>query len=314
VDVPAFPSVTQLAVPLFLGGMLLEIVVGRLRGGVRYETKDTLASLIMGGGSVVEGMLLGFVSYGLLSWLWEHVAPFKLGFSVAVGVVAFVVDDLRYYWVHRVSHESRWLWAAHVVHHSSQHYNLSTALRQTWTSRLAGWFVFATPLVLLGFHPALLGFCAGINMVYQFWIHTEAIDNMPRWFEAVFNTPSHHRVHHATNPRYLDANYAGTFIVWDKMFGSFVPEEASEPPRYGIVKNLGTFNPLRISFHEWIGIARDVTQRGITLKQRALYAFARPGYSHEGTRKTSLMLKADFVERHPELAGKPGLPDRKDAT
>jgi sterol desaturase/sphingolipid hydroxylase (fatty acid hydroxylase superfamily) len=309
-EVPNFPSVTQLAVPLFIATMIVELLVGKLRGSATYETRDTGTSLVMGAGSIVSGMLFGFISFGVLLWLWQVVTPMQLGFSLAIGVVAFVLDDLRYYWAHRFGHVSRWIWAAHVVHHSSQHYNLSTALRQTWTGTLAGWWLFRIPLVLLGFHPALLAFCGGINMVYQYWIHTEAIDKLPRWFEAVFNTPSHHRVHHGTNPRYLDANYAGTLIVWDRMFGTFVPELASDKPRYGIVRNLGTFNPLRVSFHEWVAMAKDATRSRLTMPQRLAYLFARPGYSHDGSRKTSVELKADFVARHPDEAGAPGLPPR----
>src|SRR5690606_32853211 len=122
------------------------------------------------------------------------------------------------------AHRVRWFWAAHVNHHSSQHYNLSTALRQTWTGFIALSFVFRLPLAAIGFEPGMILACAGLNLVYQFWIHTEAIGRLPRWCEAVMNTPSHRRIHHATNARYLDRNYAGTFIVWDKVFGTFEPE------------------------------------------------------------------------------------------
>ncbi|MCB1459177.1 MAG: sterol desaturase family protein, partial [Nitratireductor sp.] len=135
-------------------------------------------------------------------------------------------------------------------------------------------------------------------------------DKMPRWFEAVMNTPSHHRVHHATNPRYLDANYAGTLIIWDRMFGTFVPELEEDRPRYGIVRNIGSFNPFKIALHEWIAMVRDATGPGLTLSQRLKYLFMPPGWSHDGSRKTSAALKADFVARYPDEAGKPGLPNR----
>jgi hypothetical protein len=127
------------------------------------------------------------------------------------------------------------------------------------------------------------------------------------WVEAVMNTPSHHRVHHARNPRYLDANYAGTFIVWDKLFGTFVPELDRDPPQFGLVKNLGTFNPLRIATHEWLGIFTDALQRGLSWKQRLLYAFAPPGWSHDQSRDDSHAIKRDFVARHPDEAGTEGL-------
>jgi sterol desaturase/sphingolipid hydroxylase (fatty acid hydroxylase superfamily) len=307
-EIPDFPDVVNWAVPFFILTMIIEVLLGRFRGVAKYETRDTVASLVMGGGNLAEGIVLGFLSYGALFWIYEELAPFKMGWSLPIFVAAFFLDDLRYYWAHRLGHEVRWFWAAHIVHHSSQHYNLSTALRQTWSNTLSAWFIFRIPLVLLGFHPAVLGFCGSISLVYQYWIHTEAIDKMPRPFEAVMNTPSHHRVHHATNPRYLDSNYAGIFIIWDKIFGSFVPEEKEEPCQYGIVKNLGTFNPLRIAFHELIAIARDATGRGLSLGQRLRYVLGPPGYSHDGSRKTCFMLKADHVRRYPEKVGRPGLP------
>ena len=186
------------------------------------------------------------------------ITPLDLGTSWWVIALCFVLDDLRYYWVHRFGHRIRWVWASHVNHHSSQHYNLTTALRQTWTGTFTFMMIVRAPLILLGFHPAMVLFCGGLNLIYQFWIHTEAIGRMPRWFEAVMNTPSHHRVHHATNPRYLDRNYAGVFIVWDKMFGTFEPETDEERIRYGIVKQLGSFNLLWAVFHEWIGMIRNI--------------------------------------------------------
>ena len=162
------------------------------------------------------------------------------------------------------------------------------------------------PLVLLGFHPGIILLVGGLNLIYQFWIHTEAIDKMPRWFEAVMNTPSHHRVHHGRNARYLDVNYAGVFIIWDKMFGTFVPEQAHDRPDYGLVHNIGTFNPLRIAFHEWIGLIRDATQPGLTLSERLKYAFAPPGYSHDASRDTSAIIKAKHLARHPSERDTPG--------
>jgi sterol desaturase/sphingolipid hydroxylase (fatty acid hydroxylase superfamily) len=310
---PDLPDVTQLAVPFFIATMLLDLVVGKVTGRARYETRDTLTSLVMGGGNLVEGMVLGFVSFAAFTWAHQF-APIKLeaqawGWNGWVFVACFVLDDLRYYWFHRYSHEIRWFWGSHVNHHTSQHYNLSTALRQTWSYTLTVGFVFRLPLVLLGFDPLMLAFVGGVNLVYQYWIHTELIHRMPRWFEAVFNTPSHHRVHHAVNPRYLDANYAGTLIVWDKLFGTFVPERrAADPPRYGVVKQLGTFNPLRVAFHELIAIFADALQPGIPPRARLRYVFGPPGWSHDGSRETAADLKAAWVRRHPADAGQPGLP------
>jgi sterol desaturase/sphingolipid hydroxylase (fatty acid hydroxylase superfamily) len=306
---PEFPDVTQLAIPFFIVAMLLELFVlkrWKRRGG--FETRDTLASLLMGTGNVVSGLLLGFVSYGVLIGAWDY-RLYDFGTSWWALVLCFILDDLRYYWYHRIAHRSRWVWAEHVIHHSSQHYNLSTALRQSWTGTFTGMFLLRLPLVLVGFHPLVIVFVGGLNLVYQFWIHTEAIGRMWRPIELIFNTPSHHRVHHATNPRYLDANYAGTLIIWDRLFGTFVPELDEDMPRYGIVRNVGTFNPLRLAFHEWIDMVRDAAAPGLSWRQRLAYLFAPPGWSHDGSRKGSEALKAEFVESHPDQAGTPGLPN-----
>ena len=306
---PAFFDVTLLAVPLYLLAIMIELVVVRYwhRKG-EFETRDALTSLLMGTGNVVAGLLLGFVSVTALLWVWQF-RFFDLGLHWWVFVAAFIFDDLRYYWYHRIAHRVRWVWAEHVNHHSSQHYNLTTALRQSWTGQITGMFILQVPLVLLGFHPAVIAFVYGFNLIYQFWIHTEAIGKMWKPVELIFNTPSHHRVHHATNPRYLDANFAGTLIIWDRLFGTFVEELPEDMPRYGIVRNIGTFNPVRVAFHEWVGMLKDVFGSGLSLRQRLMYMAAPPGWSHDGSRKTSENLKADYVRLHPEEAGKPGLPD-----
>lgn len=309
VEIPEFPSVTQLAIPLFIAAMLVEIVFIRFfRAAGEYETHDTLTSLLMGAGNVVAGILFGFISFGALMWVWQF-RFFDLGFHWYIGLAVFLIDDLRYYIYHRIAHRVRWVWAEHVNHHSSQHYNLSTALRQSWTGQFTGMFVLQIPVVLLGFHPAFVAFVYGFNLVYQFWIHTEAIGKLPGPIEYIFNTPSHHRVHHATNPRYLDANYGGTLIIWDRMFGTFVEEREEDRPRYGIIKNVGTFNPIRVAFHEWVAMWRDVFMPGILLSDRLRYLYMPPGWSHDGSRKSSTDLKAEYVRRYPDMAGQPGLPD-----
>ncbi len=307
---PAFFDVTLLAVPLYLLAIMIELVAVRYwhRKG-EFETRDALTSLLMGTGNVVAGLLLGFVSVTALLWVWQF-RFFDLGLHWWVFIAAFIFDDLRYYWYHRIAHRVRWVWAEHVNHHSSQHYNLTTALRQSWTGQITGMFILQVPLVLLGFHPAVIAFVYGFNLIYQFWIHTEAIGKMWKPIEFIFNTPSHHRVHHATNPRYLDANFAGTLIIWDRLFGTFVEELPEDMPRYGIVRNIGTFNPVRVAFHEWAGMMKDVFAPGLSLRQRLMYVAAPPGWSHDGSRKTSEDLKADYVRLNPDEAGKPGLPER----
>ncbi|MCA8868531.1 MAG: sterol desaturase family protein [Rhodobacteraceae bacterium] len=298
----SYPDVVNWAVPGFILLIIAELLWIRLTGrGGRYEVRDALTSLLLGAGNVAIGIALAFVVWGFFIWLWQF-RLFDLGRSVWVVVLAFVLDDLRYYWVHRLGHRVRWVWASHVNHHSSQHYNLTTALRQTWTGHLTMMMALSAPMILLGFHPAMILFVGGVNLIYQFWIHTEAISRLPAWFEAVMNTPSHHRVHHGRNAMYLDANYAGVFIIWDKLFGTFVPESDDEKVEYGLVDNLGTFNPLRVAFHEWLGLLRDVFKPGINLRSRLMYAFAPPGWSHDGSRNTSDQIKAKHMARQREPA------------
>ena len=292
----SLPKPTEIAVPLFVIAVVIEVIFGLKKGRVSYEGRDTLTSLTMGLGSTISGLLFSGFFAGLAYFVWENYRLYDLGHAPWVFVIAFVLDDLRYYWVHRFGHRMRWMWAAHVIHHSSQHYNLSTALRQTWTGFLTPGFLFGMPLFVLGIEPAIIAFCAGLNLIYQFWIHTEAIDKCPKWFEAVMNTPSHHRVHHSTNPRYLDSNYAGVFIIWDRLFGTFVAERKDDPCRYGLVSDLGTFNPLRVAAHEWVAIAKDwIAASG--WKDRVNYLIQPPGWTPDGSRKTTEILKEDWEIR-----------------
>jgi sterol desaturase/sphingolipid hydroxylase (fatty acid hydroxylase superfamily) len=288
------PDPVTYAIPMFGVLVIAEMIRARKNKDVRYEAKDASASLMMGFGNTIARLLFGGIAIGATLYVAQF-AIFDIGYVWWAFVLCFFLEDLCYYWFHRISHESRWFWASHVVHHSSQHYNLSTALRQTWTGSLSGSFLFWLPLVFIGFPPPMVAFFSGISLVYQFWIHTEAIKRMGP-LEWVINTPSHHRVHHATNPRYLDANYAGVLIIWDRIFGSFVEEREDDLPTYGIVSNLATFNPFRIATHEWVGIGRDVVSAS-NWRDRLGYMFARPGWSADGSRSTSASIKAAWRAR-----------------
>ncbi len=252
-----YPDVVALAVPGFIALMLAEMVAIRLGAHGDYDWRDTATSLALGFGSTIAGALVGVAVFAVDGALYSH-RLFDVPETWWTVAIAFVLYDFAYYWFHRTAHTVRWFWAGHIVHHSSQHYNLSTALRQTWTGFIALSLIFYLPLFWLGFPPAMIAFVGGANLVYQFWIHTEVVQRLPLGLEWVLNTPSHHRVHHGTNPRYLDRNYAGVFIVWDRMFGTFEPEDAAEPVRYGLVHNLATFNPVRAAFGEWVSIFRDL--------------------------------------------------------
>lgn len=244
-----------LAIPGFVLLLVLEALMLRGRAGVvGYEPRDTAASLAMGVGNVLIGAAAATVTIVVWWAAWQYRVfdiPLDAWWSWVLLVVA---EDFCYYWFHRFSHRTRFGWAAHVNHHSSQHYNLSTALRQSWTTPLYG-FVFWIPLAYIGFHPLAIVVAHSVNLIYQFWIHTEAVGRMGP-LEWVFNTPSHHRVHHGTNPQYIDRNYGGIFIVWDRMFGTFEPE--GDRVTYGLTRNIRSFNPVVIAFHEWADLLRDM--------------------------------------------------------
>ena len=214
----------------------------------------------MGIGNVIINVGWKFVVVAAYVALYE-LTPLRLDpGDWWVWVLLFFADDLSYYWFHRVSHESRLFWASHVVHHSSQHYNLSTALRQTWVPMT--YFPFWLWMPLVGFAPWMVLLAQAWSLIYQFWIHTERIHRLPRWVEGVLNTPSHHRVHHGSNHQYLDKNYAGILIIWDRIFGTWEPE--GERVRYGLTKNLTTYNPVHVAFHEYVAhVARRACRAGL---------------------------------------------------
>ncbi|WP_080239906.1 sterol desaturase family protein [Spirosoma rigui] len=277
----------QYAIPGFILLLVAEVILTARQQKDYYDAKDTAGSLTMGIGNVV----VGFVGKAIVFGTYSLVYQFRL-FTVDMTqtwawVVLFIADDFSYYWFHRISHSSRYFWASHVVHHSSQKYNLGTALRQTWTGTLSGAFVFWIWLPLVGFSPVAVMTMQAISLLYQFWIHTEHINKLPAPIEFIFNTPSHHRVHHGSNLAYLDKNHAGILIIWDRLFGTFEPER--DRPTYGLTTNLNSHNPFRIAFHEWTSIGRDVSRAG-SFRTAVGYIFGPPGWSHDGSRKTTKQL------------------------
>ena len=294
---PDFPNIIVLAIPFFILAMLIELYVTtreRFKLIKGYETKDAFASIAMGLGNVFLGFLSKAIVLGAFFLIYENFRLFTIPVAWWSFILLFFVDDLSYYWFHRISHECRLFWASHIVHHSSQYYNLSTALRQTWSGGFYT-FIFWLWLPLLGFHPAMILLQMSISLLYQFWIHTEAIDKMPKWFEAVFNTPSHHRVHHGSNPVYLDRNHAGILIIWDKLFGTFQPELKDEKVQYGLVKNINTYNPVKIAFIEWVTMFKDIFTGKKSLKNRLFYLFKPPGWKHDGSGKVSDDLRKEWL-------------------
>jgi sterol desaturase/sphingolipid hydroxylase (fatty acid hydroxylase superfamily) len=294
-------DLTILAVPVFLATMAAECLLLRRRSTVGpdvqvpadvsnvqrpigYSAKDTAASLAMGLGMLVVGGVAHRVLAPATRWLYDRRVVSLGGVpDPATGRVswprelaAILAWDFLYYWQHRLGHERRVLWAAHVNHHSSRRYNLSTALRQSWTGEVGHW-VYA-PLFVLGFSPAQVARAGQLNLLYQFWVHTELVDRLPGWAERVLNTASHHRVHHGSVAPYLDRNYGGILIVWDRLFGTFEPE--SVRVRYGLTTDIETVNPVRIAFHEWAALLRDL-RRARSWREAIRYAVRPPGWSPE---------------------------------
>ncbi len=282
-------NIALIVIPIYLGCIVVESLINHFRhaDGIG-DWKDNLVSIGMGLISAVTNGATAFISVAALFWAQQY-QLFVIPLGIASLIACFILDDLRFYWHHRVAHRVRWVWAMHVTHHSSTQFNFSVALRQSWTKHFTGTMMFKVPLVLIGFDPVVVLFCGVINATYQFFLHTELVGKLPRWFEFIFNTPSHHRVHHGRNPEYLDANYAGTLIIWDRMFGTFVEER--EKVDFGLVKNLETLNPFIIVFHEYWGILKDQMQR-LSPWQRLCYLFAPPGWSHDGSRLSSEQIKA----------------------
>ena len=287
------------AIPLYLGQMALEgIEIRRERRDERrtetgaqilgYERRDTTTSLAMGIGSVIVGVIFAGVALAWAMFFYSHrvvdlggVADGSSGIWAAIAAWMFLVllDDFCYYWFHRAHHRLRFFWACHVSHHSSQRYNLSTALRQPWLGILTG-LIFYIPVFLLGFTPAQWAIVHGCNLIYQFWIHTEAIGTMWKPFEAVFNTPSHHRVHHGANAEYLDKNYGGILIVFDRWFRTFEAESATVT--YGLTHNISSFNPFYVAFHEYGAWIRDLVHSR-SWRERWGVTFGPPGWSIDAT-------------------------------
>jgi sterol desaturase/sphingolipid hydroxylase (fatty acid hydroxylase superfamily) len=276
-------DLTVVAIPAFLGLLALELVVARARGRDIQETRDTATSLALGVGSLFVDAAWKAASAGLWLAVSRH-RVVDLGDGPWAFAAAMLAVDFAYYWFHRSHHELRILWASHVPHHSSQRYNLSTALRQTWTPFTG--LPFYLPLALV-FTPAQFATAYGINLLYQFWIHTELIGRLGP-LEWVLNTPSHHRVHHGANVQYLDRNYAGILIVWDRWFGTFEPER--ERVRYGLTKNIGRFNPVYAAFHEFAAVMRDALGAR-SLRDALGYLLRAPGWKPDGAGATASDLK-----------------------
>jgi len=243
-------AIVLYSIPAFFILIGIELLINRIKNKHHYRISDAVTSIGCGVSSEVVGIFIKSLFFIGYLYIYEHLKIYEMPSTIWTWVVLFFGVDFFYYWFHRKSHEINAIWATHIVHHQSEDYNLSTALRQAWFQPAFSW-VFYLPLAYVGFDPDAFIAVKGVNLVYQFWIHTKLIDKMG-FLEWFMNTPSHHRVHHGKNPKYLDKNYAGIFIIWDRMFGTFQEEE--EEPVYGTTKALNSFNPVWTNFHYWIDL------------------------------------------------------------
>jgi sterol desaturase/sphingolipid hydroxylase (fatty acid hydroxylase superfamily) len=281
--------ITLWALPiLVLAGLAEAWFISRRQQRV-YHWRESAASLGIAVGQRVINIATGLGGGALFLMLWDHrllnIPTTEWWYYPAL----FLATELAYYWHHRVSHESRWFWATHSVHHSPKHLYLLSAYRLGWTGKISGHFLFYLPLIVVGFHPLAVFLALAVNLMYQFWLHTELIGSLA-WFDKLFNSPSNHRVHHATNPRYLDSNYGGIVMLYDHLFGTYVAERVDDAPRYGLVTPIHSNNPLRIAFNEWFAIARDV-RSARSLREVIGYLFAAPGWRPDGKGLTTARLR-----------------------
>ncbi|CAA0180673.1 sterol desaturase family protein [Tenacibaculum maritimum] len=285
------------ALPIFFIAIVLEVIVDRKHHLDLYYGKDTFVSLLMMIFSAVIEFIPKIVAFIAFFYLYEA-SPLKgvIGRQWWAWVLLFFADDFSYYWFHRLNHQVRLFWAGHIPHHSSVKMNFGTALRQGVGERIHKFF-FWLWIPLLGFDPLMIFTMMGVSLIYQFWVHTEMVNKLPRFVEYVFNTPSHHRVHHASNIRYLDCNHAGVLIIWDRIFGTFSEElKALDKPIYGLTVNIETYNPIKVATHEYQAIIKDVL-RAEKWSDKLNYIFNAPGWSHDGEDKRSKTLRTKLKER-----------------
>jgi len=258
---------------LIVIGLVEGVVLNRLQPG-SFNWKEWGTSFAVAIGYRMVGLLTKGLLFGVLLWVWQ----FRL-FTVPLNtwwglLLLFLAEELTYYWEHRINHRSRWFWASHAVHHSPTQLRLSAAYRLAWTGLISGSWLCFVPMILLGFHPAAVFAMLGLNLLYQFWLHNEWMPKLGA-FEYLFNTPSHHRVHHGSNPEYIDRNYGGVLIVFDRIFGTYAEEDA--PCRFGLVHPVDSYNPLWVVVHEWCRMFADVFRaKGITARIGVL--FRHPGW------------------------------------
>ena len=265
------PNVIVYAAPVMFFFVLLEYIISRYQNHNFYDNRETLGSILVGVGNVIIGLILKtaflYVFVVVYNWL-----PWRMAFNWWTFIPCYIIFDLCSYWAHRVSHHIRFFWGTHVAHHSGEHYNLTVSFRLSWVQYVK--IIFFMPAALIGFHPVILFVTNQIAVLFQFWVHTEYIRRLHPVIEYIFATPSNHRVHHGSQEKYINKNYGATFIIWDRIFGTFQPEE--EQAIYGITHNIDhKHDPIHINFHEYADMIRDVRQAK-TLREKLFFIFGDP--------------------------------------
>lgn len=269
------PAYILLAIPFFFLLMGIEWLIAFLKKKEIYRLNDAITNLVIGIGNQIFNLFFKAALFGMYIWIYNHYSINKIPATWWSFILALILFDFLFYWAHRWGHEMNLFWGAHSVHHQSEEYNLSVALRQSWFHNVLAFPIFL-PIPFLGFDPIIFGAAAAVHTLYQFWIHTKLIDKMPAWFEFIFNTPSHHRVHHAIDPQYIDKNHAGVLMIWDMMFGTFKREEEGVPIHYGITTQLKSWNPAWANIHYYLEMIQKA--RKMIWTDGVKLIFARPGW------------------------------------
>ena len=288
-----------LSIPIFFGLMSIEIVYEAITKKRTYRLNDAITNINLGVLNQISGIFTKIITVGIYTVLFEFFSFTQLSSNWTTFTILFVLYDLCFYWSHRMAHTISLFWGGHVVHHQSEDFNLTVALRQSSTAFI--WSLpFYFPLALLGFDPLQFVTVGAFNLLYQFWIHTEHVGKIG-WLEFIINTPSHHRVHHGRNPKYIDKNYAGVFIIWDRIFGTFQEEE--ERPTYGITKSLNSWNPVYANFAHYIDLYKYVKQSR-SWRDTKNMLFQHPGWlpDYLGGVQTPSTPDSDFYKYNADVS------------
>lgn len=283
-----------MSVPLYIILISAEILMSNWKGNKYYTLKDTLQNVYLTLTNGALDLLLRTLFYvSILMWSYEQ-HFFTIENVFLYWLLLFILEDLAFYFEHRIDHYCRLFWAVHVTHHSSEEFNLTTGFRSSVFQPVYR-FIYFIPIALMGFHPLDIVFMYSITQTYGILVHTKYIIKMPGWFESIFVSPSHHRVHHASNLRYLDKNMGMCLIIWDRIFGTFQEELPADPVKYGLTKNVGNnSSPVNVVFHEWRNLGKDLSKK-ISFSNRLRYLFMPPGWSHDGSTKTASQLRKELL-------------------